>query len=158
MSLSYPGSTEPHQPPPRAARVLTRCQNRYQRRQGCEMTHCIAFREPWITGLLGVFALSSSYKQCQMPRMISRSTLDNTFWIRDGSALHSSLRCAQQRMLPSLRVGNVHNGRQKSGAGPLLHTVTRGASMTQNFSDSQGLPWVQDSIENQNSLRFKDGA
>lgn len=122
------------------------------------MTHCIAFREPWIMGLLGVFALSSSYKQCQMPRMIWRSTLDGTFWIRDGSALHSSLRCAKQHMLPSPRVGNVRSERQKSGAGPLLHTVTRGASMTQNFSDSQGLPWVQNAIENQNGLRFKDGA
>ena len=30
--------------------------------------------------------------------------------------------------------------------------------MTQNFSDSQGLQWVQDSIENKNGQRFKDGA
>lgn len=109
-------------------------------------------------GLLGVIRLSSSYKQCQTPQMISQSTLDNTFWICNGSAFCSSLRCAQQHTLPSPDVGNVHNTRQKSGAGSLLHTVTQGASMTQNFSDSQGLQWVHNSIENQNGQRFKDGA
>ena len=156
MPLSYPRPTEPHQPPLR----------------GHGFSHAAKSGNGEVNVKWSTESCSGSLYYGSpghhSPVRQATSNARRLEWSRDWPWItHFGF----ARALPSTAASDVHGSarfhprmsemsawKAEVRRWLVLHTVTRGTPMTQDFSDSQGVQWVQYSIENQNGQRFKDGA